>query len=342
MNTPSLQRRWRWLVFAAVLLVFPSLALAVVKDGDKSKIHPQPFSDSRHIPGRLIVKYKDTLTQCAHCLLRQGRSFQSALSDGSPSLDTLHRRFGVQSATPLFRRESSIQASSMVTLSQLRMTEQQELAAIKVKFPARTKRIPTGATSPNVYHVYLLQLPRSANIEQAAAEFSKDPHVAYAHPDYQVKTFWTPNDPYYASSNSWGQGYQDLWGLHRINASRAWDYSMGTGIKVAVIDTGVDYNHADLAANIWVNPCEDLNRNNRVDASDFNGRDDACTGESPNGYIDDVRGWDFATDPDDNNPMDVNGHGTHLSGTIAALGNNARGIVGVAPQAKIMAVKGDR
>jgi subtilisin family serine protease len=89
----------------------------------------------------------------------------------------------------------------------------------------------------------------------------------------------------------------------------------------AVIDTGVDYNHPDLDANIWTNPAEKLN-----------GIDD-----DRNGYVDDIRGWDFYNN--DNNPYDDNGHGTHCSGTIAAEGNNGIGVAGVSWNAKIMPLK---
>ena len=88
---------------------------------------------------------------------------------------------------------------------------------------------------------------------------------------------------------------------------------------IGVIDTGVDYNHQDLVGNIWTNPGEIAG-----DGIDNDG----------NGYIDDIRGWDFAYN--DNNPSDVDGHGTHVSGTIAGKGNNGVGVTGVAWNAKIM------
>jgi subtilisin family serine protease len=91
---------------------------------------------------------------------------------------------------------------------------------------------------------------------------------------------------------------------------------------IGVLDTGVDYNHPDLVDNIWTNPGEIAG--------------DGIDNDS-NGYIDDVRGWDFAYN--DNDPMDVNGHGTHVSGTIAAKGNNSVGVTGVAWNAKIMPLK---
>ncbi|WP_233256491.1 S8 family peptidase, partial [Microcystis sp. 0824] len=93
-------------------------------------------------------------------------------------------------------------------------------------------------------------------------------------------------------------------------------------LVIGVIDTGVDYNHQDLVGNIWTNPGEIAG-----DGIDNDG----------NGYIDDIRGWDFAYN--DNNPSDVNGHGTHVSGTIAGKGNNGVGVTGVAWNAKIMPLK---
>ncbi|MCB0371363.1 MAG: S8 family serine peptidase, partial [Bdellovibrionales bacterium] len=117
--------------------------------------------------------------------------------------------------------------------------------------------------------------------------------------------------------------YDDLWGLKKINTEDAWDLTQGEGVVVAVVDTGLDLTHADIAENVWTNEGE----------IPGNGIDD-----DQNGYIDDVHGWDFGDQ--DNDVDDFQGHGTHVAGTIAAVGNNSEGIIGVAPKSKIMPVKG--
>ena len=106
-------------------------------------------------------------------------------------------------------------------------------------------------------------------------------------------------------------------------APSAWDVTRGAGVVIAISDTGVDAAHPDIAANLWTNPGEIPGN-----ASDDDG----------NGFVDDIHGWDSVNE--DNDPFDDNGHGTHVAGTAAAIGNNGIGIVGVAWEASIMVVKG--
>ena len=140
--------------------------------------------------------------------------------------------------------------------------------------------------------------------------------VSHCSPDYEVKISATPNDT----------NFDSLWGMkagYGADAQRAWNAQVGSSqTLIAVIDTGVDYNHPDLAANMWKNPGEIPN-----DGIDNDG----------NGYIDDYYGWNAAAD--NGNPMDDNGHGTHCAGTIAGVGNNGRGVAGVNWNAKIVAIK---
>ncbi|WP_141735622.1 S8 family serine peptidase [Oligoflexus tunisiensis] len=132
-----------------------------------------------------------------------------------------------------------------------------------------------------------------------------------------------PNDP----------DFNRLYGLRNDGASggvvgadigmtKAWDFSTGSAsVLVGIIDSGTDYNHLDLADNIWKNPGET--------GQDFNGQDRSTNGidDDGNGYVDDWHGWDFFNN--DNDPMDDNSHGTHVAGTIGGRGNNGRGVVGV-------------
>ncbi|MEM9543953.1 MAG: S8 family serine peptidase, partial [Cyanobacteria bacterium P01_E01_bin.42] len=138
---------------------------------------------------------------------------------------------------------------------------------------------------------------------------------------------WTPNDP----------DYEYLWGLNNknrpdvdINVEQAWDIQRGSkNINVAVIDTGIDYNHLDLHENMWRNLGEIAG----------NGIDD-----DGNGYIDDIYGYDFGNGDSDPIPdrfawYDFEfGHGTHVAGTVGAVGDNDKGIIGVSPNVSLMAL----
>lgn len=132
-------------------------------------------------------------------------------------------------------------------------------------------------------------------------------------PDSTIQIDAIPDDP----------GYDALWGLRQIDGPAAWDLTTGSrSVVVGVIDSGVNYQHPDLADNAWRNPGEIP--------------DDGIDNDS-NGFIDDVYGWDFARN--DNSPLDANGHGTHVAGTIGAVGNNAEGVTGVAWDVSIMALR---
>ena len=161
--------------------------------------------------------------------------------------------------------------------------------------------------------VHRIKLPADMALHEALELFRQDPQVEYAEPNYLRYVRATPDDTSYSS----------LWGLSNINAPGAWDVGTDCSpVVVALIDTGADDTHPDLAANIWTNPGEIAG----------NGLDD-----DGNGKIDDTRGWDFVFD--NNDPMDGNGHGTHVAGTIGAVGNNGRGVTGVCWTAKIMLLR---
>lgn len=145
----------------------------------------------------------------------------------------------------------------------------------------------------------------------------QDPNVEYVVENIDFHAFDMPDDPL----------FEQQWALKIVNAAEQWDIKASSeDVVVAVIDTGVDYSHEDLSGNIWTNPNES---NNGID-------------DDGNGFVDDVRGWDFREN--NNNPMDETssknpGHGTHCAGIIGAMGNNGVGVSGITQKVKIMPIR---
>ncbi len=175
----------------------------------------------------------------------------------------------------------------------------------------------------------LVKLPDGVAVEQALVSFNSTAGILYAQPDYELTL---DSDQQYIPNDL---RFDELWGMHNtgqtggtpdadIDAPEAWDIATDCSeIIVAVIDTGVDYTHPDLAANMWVNEAE-LNGTPGVD-------------DDGNDYIDDIYGYDFCNN--DGDPWDDHYHGTHCAGTIGAVGNNAEGVAGVCWNVRIMALK---
>ena len=186
-----------------------------------------------------------------------------------------------------------------------------------------------------------VKLPAGIEVPEALVAMREDGRVLYAEPNDVIRL----DKP--VSENEDGDGqepitgtpndlHQDLWGLNNegqtggtagadISAKEAWEVTTGSrenGPLIAVIDTGVDYSHPDLDANVWTNPGE----------IPGDGIDN-----DENGVIDDVRGYNAYADNGD--PMDGHSHGTHCAGTIAGVGNNGQGVVGVNWEANILPVK---
>lgn len=182
----------------------------------------------------------------------------------------------------------------------------------------------TSRGLPLVPDLDLVQLPSAISVDEALAVYRTRSDVWYAEPNFVLQTDSLPND----------SRFEELWGLHNtgqtggtidadIDAPEAWDLATGSrSIVVGVIDTGVDYTHPDLAANMWTNPGEIPG--NAID-------------DDGNGYVDDVHGYDFFND--DGDPQDDNRHGTHVAGTIGGGGNNGQGVAGVNWNVQIMALK---
>lgn len=153
------------------------------------------------------------------------------------------------------------------------------------------------------------------SVADLAASLKRDSRVAYAEPNYIVRSLNTQaNDPYFADGSTWG--------TTRVRSPLAWATNRGEGAVVAVLDSGTTLSHPDLMSSNWTNPAETPN----------NGADD-----DNNGFVDDYYGADWIGR--DGTPNDEAGHGTHVSGTIAARHNNGIGIAGVAPGSTVMPLK---
>lgn len=172
----------------------------------------------------------------------------------------------------------------------------------------------------------------TGDVTAVIAKLQQDPRVRYAEPNFVITADALPNDPSFGNTwglNNTGQTINGAPGTPDadIDAPEAWNVTTGSpNVTVAVIDTGVDWSHPDLASQIWINPGENCAgcRNDGID-------------NDHNGFVDDWHGWDFANN--DNNPTDDHGHGTHVAGTIGAAGNNGTGVAGVNWNVRIMPVK---
>lgn len=214
----------------------------------------------------------------------------------------------------------------------------------------RNKSITAGfkkITEEGVYKLKLNHQKSSGSFEQLLDELNGRSDVEYAEPNY-IYTIGKPFVALYPPHKDYGLNNQTndpqlnaLWGLNNTGSNEpgsstrgvagadaavfpAWNLTRGSRqIKIAVIDTGIDYRHEDLKDNMWVNTAE---------AFGLDGVDD-----DQNGYVDDVHGYDFAND--DGDPMDGNGHGTHCAGTIGATHDNGRGVAGVMGEVSFVGLK---
>jgi len=178
------------------------------------------------------------------------------------------------------------------------------------------------------------RLPDETDTEAVLARLAAFPEIEYAEPNYVYMPQMLPNDPDFGllwhlhNTGQWVNGSAGSVGAD-ISALEAWDKEIGDpALVIAVIDSGVAYEHPDLIQNVWTNRGE----------IPGNGLDD-----DGNGFPDDLHGWDFVND--DNNPSDYSvdlygdGHGTHVAGVIAAAGNNGIGTTGVMWRAQIMSLQ---
>lgn len=194
-----------------------------------------------------------------------------------------------------------------------------------VRFEPRTRPVQRrrARRAASVDFEEALDVPRTQLVEvegsvrAAVRRLERQPGVEFAQPNYRYEALAeAPDDTFFG----------ELWGLSPppefgVDALRAWDATRGAGQVIAILDTGVDLTHPDLAPNLWSNPEEAIG----AEDGDENGKED------------DVHGYDFIDE--DGDPDEYHYHGTHVAGTAAAVADNELGIAGVAPEAETMAVR---
>ena len=219
----------------------------------------------------------------------------------------------------------------------------------------------------------IVSVPEGKAASAVMAALSRNPNVEFAELNATVSVQGA-NDPRYTAGNLWGMYGDQTSPANQFGSQsgEAWaaGHTGSTKTVIGVIDTGIDYTHPDLYLNIWLNPGEipgnlglvdtdgdglitfrdlnnplnaaavsDINSNGRIDAGDLlnDARWENGVDNDRNGRIDDLIGWDFVNN--DNDPMDGNGHGTHVAGTIGAIGNNGVGVAGVNWAVQMVALK---
>jgi len=295
------------LLTSVLFLITATLAPAATRQSS-------PTASPRYVPNEIIVKFREKIAEAVEKQLEF-----NTLPRGlklSTNLNELNTRYQTKRIKPLFKNFNKNRQRTKILLKK----DKALLTKREKRILRRLRRAPKGAKVPDLGRIYKIEveLGSGQTLEEVVAAYNNDPDVEYAELNHIVSICTTPNDPCYPlqwALNNTGQMYPESGKCNSppgtpdrdIDAPEAWDIHTGSSeIIVAVVDTGVDYNHRDLQGNMWTDS---------------------------NGYY----GYDFFND--DNNPMDDHGHGTHCAGIIAADGNNGFDIAGVCWNAKIMAVK---
>jgi subtilisin family serine protease len=294
----------------------------------------------------------------ASCLI-----FSLLIAGCGDSQTTIAIRYSSSDANPSFTGEilvgvtdSPPRTDGTVTtaaLGQLRTTEvflpgateTGRLHLAKPQKQAQTATTPgKAALRMAVDEIIRLKLPEDTNLEQALNDVRRHPDVLYAEPNYRVHYALEPDDPAFFLQWALANAAQTIHGDEGsvtgrsdadINATDAWEINTGDpAFVVAIIDTGLDLTHPDLADNLWQNLGES--------GLDSTGRDKRTNGvdDDGNGYVDDVHGWDFVNQNHQPQDDDPDSHGTHVAGIIGARGNNAEGIAGINWRLSLMPLKG--
>lgn len=241
-----------------------------------------------------------------------------------PTLSKLLDPVGNTDNKKYYKRDSKIKFKSSEVLVKFRDTAGDSVKSYAVSSFNGKVLNDLGETG-----ISQVELREGQTVEEAVAEYSTHPDVEYVQPNYIYHASTSPNDPIY--NQLWGMnntGQSVLTATYATNnpgnstndmrMESAWDVNTDcSNTIVAVVDSGVNYNHTDLIPNMWGSA--------------------SCVSDKGVSLGTCSNGWDYADN--DSDPMDLNGHGTHVSGTIGARGGNGTGVAGVCWTAKIMAVR---
>jgi hypothetical protein len=275
-----------------LLLVLAALSLAraqgVEAAAPQQSSPPDRPGANPYVPGRVLVKFHE-------------EALGALPLSGRPEAE----RQLLDATVADLAGAGVVQSASLLPVSLFQSGDQPDQLAVAAGMP----------------RLYRLDLASGQDVLAAAAALARDPAVEYAEPDYLAFPAGAPNDPLYG--NQWSLGSSG------IQTEPAWSVAPGTAeIVIAIVDSGLDLTHPDLAPNLWVNPGE----------VPGNGKDDDL-----DGFVDDVRGWNFTAANGGNNDVQddtaANGHGTQVAGIAAARTNNGLGMAGICGNCRLMPVK---
>ncbi|MEI8350433.1 MAG: fibronectin type III domain-containing protein, partial [Candidatus Omnitrophota bacterium] len=257
----------------------------------------------QYVPNEIIVKFKS------------GASPESVLRDVGINTATSERVYSTESATTRLRKDYKLERDSdgWFWFYGKRYKEVKDISQEDL-FKEAYKRM--GPREQGMYRTYKIVVSKNSDASAALMQLKNNAGVEYAEPNYLYRGSFTPNDTF----------YNKQWAYPKTQAEAGWDIQRGdANVIVAIIDSGVDYNHEDLAGNIW----HDASGNPGKDFVDINLEE--YTG------LTQLTGEDYTTI--DNEPVDFFGHGTHVAGIVAAVANNSKGVAGLAHNCKIMPVR---
>ena len=293
-------------------VLFAENANSSIKRTNEEQVHRQ----DTYRPREILIKFKsNTLEQFKSALTTQGEIPEQIPE--SSSIGKKLKNHGLKKGHSVFsnikKRNTSKKQNNTRTSSELNLNKKKEKL--------------------NQWYHYTVD--EDVDLEQLVETLKKDDTIEYVEPNYEWKMAWTFDPPIENLPDSTTDPmYPQQWYLTMAGIQQSWNYMNTNGVcgggnsdvVVAVIDSGVDYNHEELQANMWINTAE----------IPGNGIDD-----DNNGFVDDIHGCNVVSDPRSHtgDPMDMHGHGTHVSGIIAAQAFNNKGIIGTAFNTKIMAIR---